>query len=269
MISPVARVRISYGLTVLLVVGVAGWMGGFSLRNTGLDLWGGGMECFPGLLSGMLLISCSSILLRGLRQWHLTRKGLLLFRTHLHSDWTRQLQEEYRLWNTEILVVQDKAFVGLSIGLWRPRIVLSTGALEQFSDEEVRGILLHEWHHCRKRDNLKLFILSLLAESFFYLPVIKPVLAYVHTWQELFADSFAIRQMGTSLHVGTVLLKLAGKNNRPVPYGAALQFMGTALDYRMLQVISPEEEVRVPLQLQRPFLVTCCFLLLLLVGGSS
>lgn len=264
--SPLAKVRVSYGLTVLLVAAVTGWMSGTVALENGGGAWGAG--CASGLMLGLLIYSCGRMLLRILKQWRLTVKGLRLFHSCLHRGWTERLQEEYRAWHTEILVVRDKGVVGLTIGLFRPRIILSTGTLAQCSAEEVKGILLHELHHCRKRDNLKLFLLTLLAESFFYLPVIKPVLAYVHTWQELFADSFAIRQMGTSLHVGAVLLKLAGGAGTP-EYGAALQFAGTALDYRMLQVISPEEEVQVPLKLQRPFLVTCCFLLLLMVGGSS
>jgi Zn-dependent protease with chaperone function len=264
--SPRGKVGVSYGLTVLLVVTVAGWMSGVVLM-TGRGMWG--TSGLPGLLPGFLLAyTFSRMLLRILKQWRLTAKGLRLFRSCLNPALSKRLQEEYRVWNTEILVVRDKAFVGLNIGLWRPRIVISTAALAQCSAEEVKGILLHELHHCRKRDNLRLFILTLMAESFFYLPVIKPVLAYVHTWLELFADRFAIRQMGTSLHVGTVLLKLAGGERAP-SYGAALEFAGTALDYRMLQIISPEEEVQVPLKLQRPFFVTCCFLLLLMVGGSS
>lgn len=264
--SPRGKVIVSYGLTVLLVIAVAGWMGGAIVLGTGC-MWGTSGRL--GLLPGFLLVySFSRMLLRILKQWLLTVKGLRLFRANLHPECSKRLQEEYRLWNTEILVVHDKAFVALNIGLWRPRIVLSTAALAQCSAEEVKGIVLHELHHCRKRDNLKLFILTLMAESFFYLPVIKPVLGFVHTWLELFADRFAIRQMGTSLHVGTVLLKLAGGEKAPA-YEAALRFAGTALDYRMLQVINPEEEVRVPLKLQRPFLVTCCFLLLLMVGGSS
>lgn len=264
--SPRGKVNVSYGLTVVLVIAVAGWMGGAVLLET-RDTWvTSGLLC---LLTGFLLAySFCWMLLRILKQWLLTVKGLRLFRANLHRGLSKRLQEEYRLWNTEILVVHDKAFVGLNIGLWRPRIVISTAVLAQCSDEEVKGILLHELHHCRKRDNMRLFILTLMAESFFYLPVIKPVLTYVHTWLELFADRFAIRQMGTSLHVGTVLLKLAG-GERASMYGTALQFAGTALDYRMLQVISPEEEVQVPLKLQRPVLVTCCFLLLLMVGGSS
>jgi Zn-dependent protease with chaperone function len=266
MMSPRGKVGVSYGLTVLLVAAVTGWMGGVVVLEAG-GVWRA--PGLPVLLPGFLLAySCCRMLLRILKQWHLTVKGLRLLRSNLHRELSKQLQEEYRVWNTEILVVQDKAFVGLNIGLWRPRIVVSTATLAQCSAEEVKGILLHELHHCRKRDNLRLFILTLMAESFFYLPVIKPVLAYVHTWLELFADRFAIRQMGTSLHVGTVLLKLAGGKRASI-YGTALQFAGTALDYRMLQVISPEEEVQVPLKLQRPVLVTCCFLLLLMVGGSS
>lgn len=266
--SPAAKVRASYGLTVLFVAGVLLWMGELVLHFEGEAVWGSA-EWLP-LLAVSLLLGFSGVRIAAavFCQWRLTRKGWRFLLAYEDREASMALYSRYREWNTGITVVRDKAFVALSLGLWRPRIVVSTGVLEQFSPDEVQAILLHEWHHCRKRDNLWLFLLSLLADAFRYLPVIKPVLVYVKTWQELFADRFAIRRMGSPFHVGAVLLKLAGKGSS-FASGAALHFAGTALEYRMLQVIEPEQEVKVPLRLRRPFLVTCCFLLLLLIGGSS
>ncbi|MCL6457998.1 MAG: M48 family metalloprotease [Gorillibacterium sp.] len=265
--SPAIKVRASYGLMLFFVAAVFLQMEGFVIRHQtdiSRQTW-----MLPTLLFDLLLVYAFVRILWAIaRQWYLTRKGLRLFLAHTNFLLTKELQDKYRDWYTDMIVVQDDAFVGLTIGLWRPRIVLSTAVLDRFTDEEVKAILLHEWYHCRNRDNLKQFFSTLLAEAFGYLPIIKPVLAYAKTWQELFADRFAIQQMGTSLHLGNVLLKL-------VKWGvirkrrAALHFTESALDYRMLQIIEPDKAVKVPLQLVRPLLVTCCFFMLIMLSGSS
>ena len=108
----------------------------------------------------------------------------------------------------------------------------------------------------------------MLADAFGYLPIVKPILRYYQTWQELFADRFAIRQMGTELYLGSVLLKLAklGKLRR---YEAAVHFADTTLQYRVMQVLEPDRGVNVPLALLKPFLRSCSILLLFMLGGDS
>jgi beta-lactamase regulating signal transducer with metallopeptidase domain len=264
--SPAVKVRASYGLMLFFVAVVFFRMAGFVFHyqaEISRQAW-----MLPTLLFDFLLAyTFVRILWAIARQWYLLRKGLRFFQAHADSLLTKQFHAKYRDWKTDMIVVRDDAFVALTIGLRRPRIVLSTGVLERFTDEEVEAILLHEWHHCRNRDNLKLFISTLLADAFCYLPIIKPVLAYAKTWQELFADRFVIRQMGTSLYLGNVLLKLA-KMGMIRQRRGALHFTETTLDYRMLQIIEPDEVVKVPLRLYRPLLVTCCFLLLIMLGSS-
>ena len=108
----------------------------------------------------------------------------------------------------------------------------------------------------------------MLADAFGYLPIVKPILRYYQTWQELFADRFAIRQMGTELYLGSVLLKLAklGKLRR---YEATVHFADTTLQYRVMQVLEPDRGVNVPLALLKPFLRSCSILLLFMLGGDS
>ncbi|WP_058300689.1 M56 family metallopeptidase [Gorillibacterium timonense] len=264
---PAAKVKASYGLMLFIVAAVIFRMAEVVIHHQGeihSHIWRIPILLFD-LLLGYTLIR---ILWSAARQGYGMRSGLRLFRAHEDALLSKQFQEKYRNWNTEIIVVREDAFVGLTIGLRRPRIVLSTGVLERFTEEEVEAILLHERHHCQSRDNLKLFLSTLLADAFGYLPIIKPVLAYAKTWRELFADRYAIEQMGTSLHLGSVLWKMIQlgviRQRR-----AVLHFMETAIDYRMMQIIEPDEVVKVPLRLYRPLLVTCCFLLLMMLGGSS
>lgn len=265
--SPAVKVRASYGLMLFFVAAASSQIAEGVIRRQfeiSRQAW-----IFPTLLFDLLLVyTFVRILWAIARQWYLMRSGLRFFRAHENALLSKQLQDKYPYWNTDIIVVRDDAFVGLTIGLRRPRIVLSTGVLERFTEEEVKAILLHERHHCRNRDNLKLFLSTVLADAFCYLPIIKPVLAYTKTWQELFADRFVIQQMGTSLHLGTVFLKLV-KWGKIRQRRASLHFMETALDYRMMQIIEPDEVVKVPLRLYRPVLVTCCFLLLIMLSGSS
>lgn len=210
----------------------------------------------------------SRILWRIIRQWSLSRRWLKQFRANRHCKLTKRLQYKYRSWGTEIIVVQDDAFVALAIGMLPPKIVISTSVLEMFSDKEVEAILLHELYHCRNHDGPKMFLSTLLVEAFGYWPIVKPVFRYYQTWKELFADRFAIRQMGTELHLGSVLLKLAKCGNMH-QREAAVHFADTTMHYRIMQVLEPDKTVKVPAALLRPFLASCSFLMLVMLGGDS
>ncbi|MNI19168.1 Regulatory protein BlaR1 [compost metagenome] len=205
---------------------------------------------------------------RIIAQMYLSRKWLKLFRAVKHNKLTKHLNYKYRSLNTEIIVVRDEAFVALAIGMRRPKIVISTAVLDIFSDDEVKAIVLHEWHHCLNRDNSKIFLTTLLTEAFGYWPIMKPIFRYYQTWTELLADRFAIRQMGTELHLASVLLKLS-KLGKMQQHAAAVHFATTAMHYRILQVLEPDKTVKVKVAWLRPLLTSCSLLLLVLLGGDS
>ncbi|GAA3400281.1 M56 family metallopeptidase [Paenibacillus hodogayensis] len=201
-------------------------------------------------------------------QAYLSRKWHKLLRSNQHDALTKRLNETYRSLGTEIMVVRDGAFVALAIGIWKPKIVVSTGVLDMFSDDEIEAILLHEWHHCRNRDNVKMFLMTLLTEAFGYWPIMKPIFRYYQTWTELLADRFAIRRMGTELHLAGVLLKVS-KLGKMQHAAAAVHFASTTMQYRMMQVLEPDQTVKVKVALLRPLLASFSLLLLLMLGGDS
>ncbi|NUU64401.1 M56 family metallopeptidase [Paenibacillus agri] len=200
-------------------------------------------------------------------QAYLSRKWNRLFGSMKHDKLTKALNYKYRSLGTEIIVVQDEAFVALAMGMLKPKIIISTHVLEQFSDKEVKAILLHEWHHCRNRDNVKLFLMTLFTEAFGYWPIMKPIFRYYETWTELLADRFVMTRMGTELHLAKVLLKLSkwGK----IQPAVAVHFAASALNYRMMQVLEPNETVKVKIALLRPLLFSISMLLLLMLGGDT
>lgn len=265
--SSVVKMRLVYALMVFFVLSISMQMGLF-LTNQIRDFKLQGIWIFTILFDLVIVYTFVRIMWRVVSQWYLSGKCLHSFRSHAHKRLTKQLNYKYRRWNTELIVVEDDAFLALTIGMLRPKIVVSTGVFNLFNENEVKAILLHEWYHCRNRDNIKMFISTLLADGFGYLPIIQPSVRFYKTMKELLADRFAIKQMGTELHLGNVLLKLVklGKIQRRE---GAIHFTETAIDYRIRQILEPEKAVKVPIALFRPLLLSCSFLLLIMIGGSS
>lgn len=265
--NPTIRLRCAYALMIAFVAVVMVHMGmliTYQIRNGVVQ----GPVLNYALIDIVIAYTLGQIIWRSTRQLVLSHKWLRHFRASRHDKLTKRLNYKYRDWGTEIIVVQDDAFVALTMGLLRPRIVVSTTVLEMFTDKEIKAILLHERYHCCNYDGLKMFFSALLADAFGYLPIVKPILRYYQTWQELFADRYAIRQMGTEQYLGSVLLQLAklGKLQR---YETAVHFANTTLEYRVMQVLEPDRGVNVPLALLKPFLRSCSILLLLMLGGDS
>lgn len=264
--SPVARVRASYALMLVVVFITVGCMGLLVLCRA----YDGSLSAT--VLRYALLLLFSYILgvtiWRWITQLHSTRQWTRQFMSRRNPKLTRRLQYAFPEWGTDIIVVEDDAFVALTIGLLRPRIIISTHVLERFSHLEVKAILLHERYHCLHHDGRILFLSRLLVDAFGYLPIVKPVVRYYETWKELFADRYAMQQMGTEYYIGNVLLKLA-KHHQNQPCRTAVYFAPATLQYRVMQALEPDKAVPVPLDLVKPLLRTCSLLLLLIVGGDS
>jgi hypothetical protein len=77
-------------------------------------------------------------------------------------------------------------------GWVRPRIYVSTAAVEQLSDTELRAVLAHEHHHLKVRDPLRLAIGRVLCQALFFLPVLRPLHARYGEVAELKADAAAV-----------------------------------------------------------------------------
>lgn len=220
----------------------------------------------------IIIYTLGRIAWRTWKQWTLTRKWLRIFHTQQHTKLMKQLNDKYRDWNTEFIVVQDEAFLALSIGVWKPKIVISTALFNMFNDREIEAILMHERYHCRSRDNLKLFLSTLMVDAFGYMPIIKSVSRHYKTWTELLADRYVVKQMGTGVELSNVLLRLVRHSSMAHHQVTMAYFANTAINYRIMQVLDPEKPIPIPFSLFQPLLLSSAMLLLfgtLLFGGCS
>ena len=94
-------------------------------------------------------------------------------------------------------------------GLLRPRIYVSTAALEMLSPAELGAVIAHEAHHQARHDPLRILSARVLADALFFLPGLRRLGQRYRELAELAADEAATRAEG-SRALAAALLTFGG-----------------------------------------------------------
>jgi Zn-dependent protease with chaperone function len=105
-------------------------------------------------------------------------------------------------------VVASGEVIAVTRGLLRPRILLSTGLLETLDSAELTAVLVHERHHLRRRDPIRLLAGRVFAGFGWFLPLVRWWVRRQALRCELVADRAATTTTGVAAVAGA-LLKLA------------------------------------------------------------
>ncbi|MHB1834563.1 MAG: M56 family metallopeptidase [Solirubrobacteraceae bacterium] len=108
---------------------------------------------------------------------------------------------------------RPKAFCA---GLLRPRIYLSTAALDGVPAAELAAVLEHECHHSARRDPLRLLIVQVFADALFFLPLMRRMRERYCALSELAADEAAISGTGERHALAAALITFAGTRSAGV-----------------------------------------------------
>jgi Zn-dependent protease with chaperone function len=93
-------------------------------------------------------------------------------------------------------VFEDERPQAFCAGLVRPRVYISTAALELLDDDAVAAVLAHERHHASNRDPLRLACARALAAGMPFVPTLRRLLQRQHALAEIGADDAALRAEG-------------------------------------------------------------------------
>jgi len=219
---------------------------------------------------GMVGYTVVHMVVQLFKQAYLTWKIERRIQAQQHVGATKRLNRQFRSLGTKIVVVREDAFLALAMGIFRPKILVSTHVLDHFTEQELRAILLHEWHHCKNRDPLKLFLMTLFTDSMKYIPALHGLAHHYKVWRELLADRFVMNTMGSPYELGSVLFKLAGQAKRQPNVG--VHFADVAINYRIQQIIEPSEPIHIPLLRGRQVALSVAaalFMMSILLGGCA
>jgi hypothetical protein len=116
-----------------------------------------------------------------------------------------------------VCVIDDRSPQAFCAGYLRPRVFVSTGALEALSARELSAVLAHEDHHAAIRDPLRLACGRVLSQALFFLPVLRRLHDRYGDLAELTADAAAVRATeGATAPLASALLTFGGRDSDDV-----------------------------------------------------
>jgi Zn-dependent protease with chaperone function len=89
-------------------------------------------------------------------------------------------------------VIEDDRPLAFCAGLLRPRVYISTGAIVLLDEPALDAVLIHERHHARRRDPLRLAAGRVLARALFFMPGLGELHVRHQSLAELSADESAL-----------------------------------------------------------------------------
>lgn len=103
-------------------------------------------------------------------------------------------------------IIDDPSPLCLCAGVLRPRILLSSGAIDRLAPEELRAVVAHEWSHRRRGDPLRLLLAVAFARSVAWLDRGVPSLLADYRFRiECRADREAVDATGLHELVGALV----------------------------------------------------------------
>ncbi|MFB5195146.1 M56 family metallopeptidase [Neobacillus sp. KR4-4] len=180
---------------------------------------------------------------------------------------SQQINQIYNRKNDDIVVINHNNPLAFTFGFANPVIVLSTTLIEMLDAKELEAVIYHETSHQRYYDGIKVFILQMISESIWYIPLTRWSYQNYRIMIELVADEYAINRMGSELGLGSALLKLIKKqlkvNANLTP--AMVHFADSTVDYRLQQLINPQQSIPVKVETRTIVISLYVFILILLL----
>ncbi len=152
--------------------------------------------------------------------------------TLLHSRRLTLRSQEASVGGTTVRILADSAPAAFVIGLLRPQIYLSPPLVGILDDGELRGVVLHEWHHRTTLAPLRGLVLEAWHRTLGWLPPVRRALLARLAALEIEADAAAVRAGVPPATMASALLKCA-------PYSpVAASAFSTAAEVRIGELVA-------------------------------
>jgi Zn-dependent protease with chaperone function len=133
----------------------------------------------------------------------------------------RELSEQ---WQMTIRVLPIEEYACMTVGVLRPIVILSSGAIERLSAQELRAVLLHEQVHVKRKDTLWATLSRFVSDcSFRCSPQAEEI---ARRTREITADQEASRNIDPRV-LASVLVKFA-RHAPSISYAFAESFASPA-----------------------------------------
>lgn len=111
--------------------------------------------------------------------------------------------------NKKYFVFDSTLPTAFTKGFFRPKIFVSSGAIQKLSTAELAAVLTHEIYHASRRHPLKGFAAQIFSNFFFFIPLIKDLSNHFLKYREVHADNHAKLAGFNHAIIGSALLKMS------------------------------------------------------------
>lgn len=154
----------------------------------------------------------------------------------------------------KLIVIKSNSVLAFTMGYIKPTIVLSTAMIQILEENELRAVIEHETFHKNNHDPLKIFILELIAQSLWFIPVTKWCQQNYSIISEILADEYAVRKMGSELELSTALIKLIKYHVSLKASPTLVHFSGGSINFRLQQLVEPSQSIPIKLTIKSIFI---------------
>lgn len=159
---------------------------------------------------------------------------------------TDYINGEFNRSKKDIYVINHQEPIAYTVGFLKPIIVISTNLVELLDKSELEAVIHHESAHQKYNDPFKVFVLQLISEVMWYIPLTTWCYENYKIMVELVADEYAVNRMGSQVGLGSALLKLIktcihNRSTAPV----LVPFSDGTVNFRIKQLLEPEFSIPV------------------------
>ncbi|RBW68387.1 M56 family metallopeptidase [Bacillus taeanensis] len=166
--------------------------------------------------------------------------------------------------NKEIYVVRSNQYLAFTMGIRSPSIVLSTALIDLLEEEELTAVIEHETFHQHNHDPFMIFILQVIAQSLWFIPLTKWCYINYKIIREILADEYAIQKMGSEIGLSSALLKLIKHRLSAKVAPIVVQFSGESVNYRLQQLVEPKRSI--PVKMKPRTVLISIYVMILFLG---
>ena len=234
-------------IVVLTLWPSLGHMFGLALDHCDFHGEGHGHLCWlhPPVFVMMSWQGLSALVFATLAAWSLGKTLYRGFRHHHYSNLLTSLAAPHK----GIHELESDIPSAFTLGLFRPRVLVSRALTESLRADEMAVVHRHEFAHQAKRDPLRLWLFSSLLGVF--LPVIgKRFYKAMELTLEQIADATVAAEIKDPLFIAETLVKvnrLTARFLSTQPSYGACHFGGAALEQRIDQLLNGTNQAGFPL----------------------
>lgn len=194
-----------------------------------------------GMIAMTILMVMSRIHLYRLEQSALPLQNTAVRMLYQNCRAELQIKREIPIYSTAFLKSP------VLVGMFRPRIYLPIHLISDFSETDVRYMLLHELQHYKHKDAFINCMMNIVSILYWFNPVVWYAVREVRTDREVACDTFVLQVLGSTEYIayGNTLLNFAQKISL-CPFSLATGIGGSAkqMKKRILNIAAYRPQTR-------------------------